>query len=64
MLPKYTCLVFQRFVLLKDEELTPIDGAVGALIRLSFTFVFWSVAGICFKKKKKKNTKRTKQQNR
>lgn len=50
--------------MLKDEELTPIDGAVGALIRLSFTFVFWSVAGICFKKKKKKNTKRTKQQNR
>lgn len=42
--------------MLKDEESTPIDGAVGALIRFSFTFVFWSVAGIRLKKKKKNKT--------
>lgn len=41
--------------MLKDEESTPIDGAVGALIRFSFTFVFWSVAGIRLKKKKEQN---------
>lgn len=46
--------LFSFWIFLACKEQAPIDGAIGALIRFSFTFVFWSVAGICLKKEKKK----------